>query len=64
MVYKIFVKKAGSGVCVNEQLVEELHETVTKKTERRKLYARFKDNICAGGLGEMGHFLLRIRCFH
>ena len=39
---------------VNEQLAEELHELVTKKFRRRKVYARFKDNILAADLAEMG----------
>ena len=39
---------------VNEQLDEELHELVTKKFRRRKVYARFKDNILEADLAEMG----------
>ena len=39
---------------VNEQLAEELHELVTKNFRRRKVYARFKDNILAADLAEMG----------
>ena len=39
---------------VNEQLAEELHELVIKKFRRRKVYARFKDNILAADLAEMG----------
>ena len=45
MVYKFFHKKTGSGTSVNEQLAEELHKPVTKKFKRRKVYARFKNNI-------------------
>ena len=45
MVYKFFDKKKGSRVSLNEQLAEELHKPVTKKFKRRKVYARFKDNI-------------------
>ena len=37
MVYKIFNKKTGSGMSVNEQLTEELHKAVIKK---------FKRNLC------------------
>ena len=40
-----FDKKKRSGVSVNEQLTEELHEPVTKKFKRKKIYVRFKDNI-------------------
>ena len=32
---------------------EELHKQVTKKFRRRKVYARFKDNIWAADLAEM-----------
>ena len=45
MVYKFFDKKTGSGISVNEQLAEELHKPIAKKFKRRKVYARFKDNI-------------------
>ena len=34
MVYKIFDRKIGSGVSVNEQLAEELHKPVIKKFKR------------------------------
>ena len=40
-----FDKKKRSGVSVNEQLTEELHEPVTKKFKRKIIYVRFKDNI-------------------
>ena len=39
---------------VNKQLAEELHKSVIKKLKRRKVYARFKDNIWAADLSEMG----------
>ena len=45
MAYKFFDRKTGSGISVNEQLAEELHKPVIKKIKRRKVYARFKDNI-------------------
>ena len=54
MVYKFFDKKTGLGVSVNEQLVEELHKPVIEKFKRRKFYARFKYNIWATDLAEMG----------
>ena len=38
---------------VSEQLAEELHKPVIKKFKRRKVYARFKDNIWAADLAEM-----------
>ena len=53
MVYKFFDKKTESGISVNEKLAEELHTPVIKKFKRRKLYARFKDNIWATDLAEM-----------
>ena len=56
IVYKVFDKKTGSGVSVNEQLAEELHKSVTKKLKRRKVCASFKDNIWAADLPEMGSF--------
>ena len=42
------------GVSVNKQLAEELHKPVIKKFKRRKVYARFKDNIWAADLVKMG----------
>ena len=53
IVYKFFDKKTGSRMSVNEQLAEELHKPVIKKFKRRKVYARFKDNIWASDLAEM-----------
>ena len=74
MVYKFFDKKTGSGASVNEQLAEEVHKQVTKKFKRRKVYARFKDNIWAADLAEMEslssknknvkYFVMCHRCFH
>ena len=53
MVYKYFQKKTGSGVSVNQQLVEESHQSLIKKFERINSYARFKDNIWAADLAKM-----------
>ena len=61
MVYNFFDKKTGSGATVkskagisgNEQLAKELHKPVIKKFKRRKVYARFKDNIWAADLTEL-----------
>ena len=53
MVYRFFDKKTGSGISVNEQVAEELHKPVTKNFKRRKVYARFKENIWAADLVEM-----------
>ena len=53
MVYKSFVKKTGWGASVNKELAQELHRPVIKKFKRR-IYAKFKDNIWAADLAEMG----------
>ena len=50
MLQKFFDKKTGSGVSVNEQLAEKLQKPVIKKLKRRKVYARFKDNIWTADL--------------
>ena len=39
---------------INEKLAEELYKPVIKKFERRKVCAKFKDNIQAADLAEMG----------
>ena len=54
MVYMFFVKKAGSEITVNKELTEELHKPVIEKIKRRKVYERFKDNVWAADLAEMG----------
>ena len=72
MVSKLLNKKAGSGVSVNEQLAEELHKPVIKNFKRRKVYPKFKDNIWAADLAEMGSLSSKNknvkymchRCFH
>ena len=53
MVYRFFDKKTRLGMSVNEQLDEELHKPVTQKFKKRKVYARFNDNIWAADLAEM-----------
>ena len=52
--YKIFDKKIGSGASVNEVLAQTLHKPVIKKFRKRKVYARFNDNIWGADLAEMG----------
>ena len=54
MVYKLFDKKAGSGANVNKELAQELHKPVIKKFKRRRVSAKFKANIWAADLAEMG----------
>ena len=52
----MFCQKTGPGAIasVNEELVQELHKPVITNFKRRKVYARFKDNIWAADLAEMG----------
>ena len=45
MVHKFFKIKTEFGASVNEELAQELHKPVVEKFKRRKVYARFKDNI-------------------
>ena len=51
--YKYFDKKIGSGVSINDQLAKELHKPVIKKFKRRKVYARFEDNMLEVDLAEI-----------
>ena len=53
VIYKFFDNKTRSRVSVNKQLSKELHKPVIKNFKRRKVYARFKDNIWASDLAEM-----------
>ena len=50
MVYYFFHKRTELVVNVTEQLAGELIKRVIKKLKRRKVYARFKDNIWAADL--------------
>ena len=43
------------GISVNQQLAEKFNKSVIKKNKRRKIYLRFKDNIWAADLDEMGY---------
>ena len=54
MVYKIFYSKvtpldkktvSGKGMENNNILAEELHKPVIKKSNKRKVYSQFRDNI-------------------
>ena len=54
MFHHLFDKKTGLGVSVDEQLAKELHKAVIKKFKRRRVYARFRYNIWAADLVEMG----------
>ena len=45
--------KTGWEVNVNEYLAEELHTPAVKKFKKRKVYARFENNIWEADLAEM-----------
>ena len=62
MVYKFFDKKSvGSGAKhvitkitpQNQQLAEELHKSIIRKFEKRKVHVAFKDNIWGADLADM-----------
>ena len=57
MVYKCFDKKtADSGIKFmqqNEQLAEELHKLIIKKSKKEKGYSSFKGNIWGADLADM-----------
>ena len=42
-----------SKIMLNQQLVEDLHEPIIKKFERRKVYSSFKENILGADLVDM-----------
>ena len=47
-------KKIGSTASVNEEPACKLHKPVIKEFKRRRVYARFEENIWAAGLVEIG----------
>ena len=58
MVYSLFDKKSkGSGVNIplefNEQLAKELHKPIIRKSEKRRVYLGFKNNIWGADLADM-----------
>ena len=61
MVYKFFNLKVASpnknisdkGTKSNKILAEELHKTVIRKFNKRKVYSQFKDNIWGVDLADM-----------
>ena len=57
MIYKFFDKKtAGSGIKSmpqNEQLAEELHQSIIRKLKKRKVYSSFKYNIWGADLADI-----------
>ena len=54
MVHKFSDNKTGPGASATEELAQELHKPVIKKFKRKKAYARFKDNIWAAYLADVG----------
>ena len=58
MVYKFFdIKTSGSGIknenISNKELAEELHKSIIRKFEKRKVHSSFIDNIWGGDLAKM-----------
>ena len=47
-----------------KQLAEELPKLVIKKLKRRKVYARFKDNIWSASLAEMESLSSKNKMIH
>ena len=53
MVYKFLEKKSHAGAVKNwiipsQELAEELHKPAIRKSEKRKVYSSFKDNVIWG----------------
>ena len=44
----------GANKSVKEEQAQELHKSVIKKLKRRIVYVRFRDNIWAADLAEIG----------
>ena len=54
IVYKFFDKKSmGSGISSSSILADELHKTIIRKFNKRKVYSQFKDNIWGVDLVDM-----------
>ena len=58
MFYTFFDKKSkGTGIKSkieeNKQLANELYRPIIRKSEKRKMYSSFKDNICGVDLADM-----------
>ena len=58
MVYKFFDKKTSGELVKNEnisnkRLAEELHKSIIKKFEKKKVYSPFIDNISSADLADM-----------
>ena len=48
---------------ISEKLAQNLHKSVIEKFKRKKVTARFKDNVWAADLAEMGSLFSKIRGF-
>ena len=67
VVNKFFDKKKELVAEVHEEPAQELHKPVIKKFKKRKIYAKFKDNIWPTDLDELGslaskNWVLNIYC--
>ena len=47
------LERMGSGIASSSILADELHKSVIKKFNKRKVYSQFKDNICGVDLADM-----------
>ena len=56
MIHKLLDQKTGpeAKASANEELAQKLHKSIIKKFKRMGLCARFRDNIWASDLAEMG----------
>ena len=53
MIYKFFDKKSPAGavknwIIPNQELAEELHKPIIRKSGKQKVYSSFKDNVIWG----------------
>ena len=54
MIYIFFGKKSkGSGIKENQQLANELHGPIIRKSNKRKAYSSFIDNIWGVDLADI-----------
>ena len=58
-----FDRKTGSRTSKSEKLAQNLLKSVIEKFKRKKVSARFKDNVWAADLAEMGSLFSKIRGF-
>ena len=47
------LERMSSGIASSSILADELHKSVVKKFNKRKVYSQFKDNICGVDLADM-----------